>query len=156
MVENSDTPPSVHDFVAKIVALIAQVQENVNKLLALEDENATLRRENHNLSERLSDVENTPYSELWFQVLTTHIQLLMTPELGKSSSQPLGGSPTIHNISPAITSKAPPPITSEAPLLITSSAVDTALLYAMSAKLNALNASLHRIYIQPSYLLLGL
>ena len=51
MVENTDTPPSAPDFTAQITALIAQVQENANMFLALEDENMTLRRENHNLSE---------------------------------------------------------------------------------------------------------
>ena len=51
MAENTNTPPSVPDFAAQITALTAQVQENANKFLALEDENATLRRENRNLSE---------------------------------------------------------------------------------------------------------
>ena len=64
MVENTDTPPSVPDFTAQIAALTAQVQENANKFLALEDENATLRRKNRNLSERLSAVETTPRPEL--------------------------------------------------------------------------------------------
>ena len=45
------TPHSTPDFVAQIVALTTQVQENANKFLALEDENVTLHRENHNLSE---------------------------------------------------------------------------------------------------------
>ena len=50
MAENTDTPPSVPNFAAQIAALTAQiaaltaqVQENANKFLALEDENATLR-----------------------------------------------------------------------------------------------------------------
>ena len=64
MAENTDTPPSVPYFAAQIVALTAQVQENANKFLALEDENATLRRENRNLFERLSAVETTPCPEL--------------------------------------------------------------------------------------------
>ena len=64
MAENMDTPSSVPNFVAQITALTAQVQENANKFLALEDENATLRRENHNLSEQLSAVETTPHPEL--------------------------------------------------------------------------------------------
>ena len=51
MAENTDTPPSAPDFAAQITALTAQVQENANKFLVLEDENATLCRENHNLSE---------------------------------------------------------------------------------------------------------
>ena len=64
MAENTDTPPFAPDFVAQIAALTAQVQENANKFLALEDENATLHRENRNLSERLSAVETTPRPEL--------------------------------------------------------------------------------------------
>ena len=66
MAENTDTPPSVPDFAAQIAALTAQVQENANKFLALEDEdeNATLRHENRNLSEQLSTVETTPRPEL--------------------------------------------------------------------------------------------
>ena len=51
MAENTDTPPSVPDFAAQIATLTAQVQENANKFLALEDENVTLRRENRNLFE---------------------------------------------------------------------------------------------------------
>ena len=82
MAENTDTPLSVPDFAAQITALTAQVQENANKFLALKDENATLRRENHNLSERLSAVETTPRPELRFQVLVTNMQPLETPELG--------------------------------------------------------------------------
>ena len=50
MAENTYTPPSASDFVAQIAALTAQVQENANRFLALEDENTTLRRENRNLS----------------------------------------------------------------------------------------------------------
>ena len=64
MAENTDTPPSVPDFATQITALTAQVQENANKFLALEDENATLRRPNLNLSERLSTVETTPHPKL--------------------------------------------------------------------------------------------
>ena len=118
MAENMDTRPSAPDFAAQIATLIAQVQENANKFLALEDENATLRRENCNL-----------------QVPVTHMQPLETPELGNSSSQPTNRPPMIqgHN---------PQPI-SEGQLLITSSAVDTALLHAMSAGLNALHATSH-------------
>ena len=64
MAENTDTPPSAPDFAAQIAALTAQFQENANKFLALEDENTTLRRNNHNLSERLSAVETTPRPKL--------------------------------------------------------------------------------------------
>ena len=45
MVENVDTPTS--DFVAQITALVAQVQKTINHFMVLEDENATLRVENH-------------------------------------------------------------------------------------------------------------
>ena len=133
MAENSDTPPSVPDFAAQIAALTAQVQENASKFLALEDENATLRRENRNLSERLSAVETTPRPELRFQVPVTNMQSLETPDLGNSSSQPAVGAPATHghNLQP----------TSADQLLITSSAVDTALLHAMSAGINALHAT---------------
>ena len=51
MAENTDTRPLAPDFTAQIAALTAQAQENANKFLDLEDENATLRRENHNFSE---------------------------------------------------------------------------------------------------------
>ena len=64
MAENTDTPPTAPDLAAQIAALTAQVQENANRFLALEDENATLRRENQILSERLSAVETTPRPEL--------------------------------------------------------------------------------------------
>ena len=63
MAENTNTPPSAPDFAAQITTLTAQVQENANRLFALEDENTTLRRENCNLSERLSVVETTPHPE---------------------------------------------------------------------------------------------
>ena len=86
MAENMDTPPSVPDFAAQIAALTAQVQENANKFLALEDENATLHRGNLNLSERLSAVETTSCPELQFQVPVTNMQSLETPDLGNSSS----------------------------------------------------------------------
>ena len=86
MAENTDTPPSVPDFAAQIAALTAQVQENANKFLALEDENMTLRCENRNLSERHSAVETMPRPELRFQVPVTQMQSLETPELGNSSS----------------------------------------------------------------------
>ena len=64
MAENTNTPPSAPDFAAQIADLIAQVQENANMFLALEDENATLHRENCNLSERLSAIETTPRPDL--------------------------------------------------------------------------------------------
>ena len=64
MAENTDTPPSAPDFAAQIAALTAQVQENANKFLALEDENTTMRRENRNLSERLSVMETMPRPKL--------------------------------------------------------------------------------------------
>ena len=60
------------------------------------------------------------------------MQPLVTPELGNSSSQPSGGSPAVHSVNPPITFEPP---------LITSSAVDTALLYDMSAGVKALNAT---------------
>ena len=99
MAENTDTPPSAPDFMAQIATLIAQVQENANKFLALEDENATLRRENRNLSERFSAVETTPRPKLRFQVPVTNMQPLETPELG-NSSQPANGSPVIQGHNP--------------------------------------------------------
>ena len=50
MAENTDTLSFALDFVAHIVSLTDQVQHNANKFLALEDKNATLCRENRNLS----------------------------------------------------------------------------------------------------------
>ena len=64
MTENTDTLPSATDFAAQISTLTAQFQENANRFLALEDENATLCRENRNLYERLSTVETTPRMKL--------------------------------------------------------------------------------------------
>ena len=86
----------------QIAAFIAQVQENANKFLALEDENATLRRENCNISKRLSAVETTPCPALRFPVPVTNMQSLETPELGNSPSQPANGSPVIqgHSLLP--------------------------------------------------------
>ena len=100
MAENTDTPPSAPDFTAQIAALTAQVQENANKFLALEDENATLHHENRNLSERLSAVETIPRPELRFQVLVTNMQSLEIPELGNSSSQPANRPPVIQGHNP--------------------------------------------------------
>ena len=59
MAESSDAPPAV-DIAAHIAILTAQTQENSNRLMALEEENTTLRRENRTLQERLSAVEVTP------------------------------------------------------------------------------------------------
>ena len=64
MAENTATLPSTLDFTAQIAVPMAQVKENANRLLTFEDENATLRRKNHNLSERLFAVETTPCLEL--------------------------------------------------------------------------------------------
>ena len=97
MEENTDTPPSAPDFAAQITDLTAQVQENANRFLALEEEIATLRRENHNLSERFSTIETTPGPDLQFQVPVTDMQLLETLGLGNSSTQPLGRLPVIQN-----------------------------------------------------------
>ena len=133
MAENTETTPSALDFVAQIAALTAQIQENANKFLALEDENATLCRENRNLSERLSTVETTPRPELRFQVPVTNMQSLETPDLGNSSSQPANG--------PLVTLGYNPQPTSEGQFLFTSSAIDTALLHAMSAGVSALHST---------------
>ena len=135
MAENSDTPPSAPDFATQIAALTTQVQENANKFLALEDENATLRRENHNFSERFSTVKTTSRPELCFQVPIINMQPLVTPKLGNSSSQPLGGSPAIHSISL--------PVTFESLPFITTSTVETTLLHAIFAWMNALNTAPH-------------
>ena len=80
MAENMDTLPSAPDFTTQIAVLTAQVQENANRFLALEDKNATLRRENRNLSEQLFAVETTPHPELRFQVPVTYMQSLETPD----------------------------------------------------------------------------
>ena len=73
MAENTYTPPSAPDFMAQITALHAQVQENANTFLALEDKNATLYRENRNLSKWFSAVETTPRPNLRFQVPITNM-----------------------------------------------------------------------------------
>ena len=111
--------------------------------MALEDENTTLRRENCNLSERLSTVETRPRPELRFQAPITHMQSLETPELGNSSTQPLDGLLVILGFNLQITPEGYP--------LITSFAVDTALMHAMSTSLNALNATPSQILQIPSY-----
>ena len=59
MVESSNAPPAI-DFTAQIAALTTQAQENSNWLMALEEENTTLRRENRTLQKRLFTVEVTP------------------------------------------------------------------------------------------------
>ena len=59
MAEGSNAP-SVVDIAAQIAVLTAQAQENSNRLMALEEENTTLRRENRMLQERLFVVEVTP------------------------------------------------------------------------------------------------
>ena len=89
MAESSDAPPVI-DLVAQIAALTMQVQENSNRLMALEEENTTLRHENCMLQEHLSTVEATPQRphDLWFQVPVIPMQLLFTPDQGGSSSQP--------------------------------------------------------------------
>ena len=125
MAENMDTPLSALDFATMFAALTAQVQENANRFLALEDENATLRCENRNISEWLSAIETTPRPDLRFQVLVTHMQSLEIPELGNSSMQPLGGLPVVLGLNPQITPKGHP--------LITSFAVDTTLMHSISA-----------------------
>ena len=51
MAENTYIPPSSPNFTAQIATLTAQVQENANRFLALEDENTNLYHENYNLSE---------------------------------------------------------------------------------------------------------
>ena len=58
MAESSDALPAV-DIVAQITILTTQAQENSNRLMALEEENTTLRRENRTLQEHLSAVEVT-------------------------------------------------------------------------------------------------
>ena len=65
------------------------------------------------------------------------MQSLETPELGNSSTQTSGKSSVIQGFNPLITPKGQP--------LITSSTVDTALLYAMSAGLHALNVTPYQI-----------
>ena len=73
MAESSDALLAI-DFTDQIVALTVQAQENSNRLMALEEENTTLRRENRTLQERLSAVEVTPQSSL----LTTNATALHT------------------------------------------------------------------------------
>ena len=98
MAEYSDILPSALDLEAHITALTTQFQENTNKFLALEEENATLLRENLNISKRLSAVETTPRSDLRFQVPIPHMQPLGTPELGNSLTQPSSGTLAVQSI----------------------------------------------------------
>ena len=61
MVENADTSPTIN-FATQIAALIAQVQENSNRFMTLEDENMALRLENRTLQDQnqwLLAVEST-------------------------------------------------------------------------------------------------
>ena len=64
------------------------------------------------------------------------MQSLETPELGNSSSQPANGPPVILGYDPQPTS--------EGQFQLTSSAVDTALLHAMSAGVSALHSTSHQ------------
>ena len=66
----------------------------------------------------------------------TNMQSLETPELGNSSSQPAAGPHATHGHNPQTTSAVPSQITS--------SAVDAALLHAMSAGISALHATSHQ------------
>ena len=59
MVESSDALPVI-DIAAQIAILTVQAQENSNRLMALEEENTTIRRENRTLQERLSAIKATP------------------------------------------------------------------------------------------------
>ena len=72
MAESSDAPPVI-DIAAQITILTVQAQENFNQLMALEEENMTLRHENRMLHERLFEVEVTPQQpcdpRFWVQVL---------------------------------------------------------------------------------------
>ena len=58
--EKCSNDPLAIDFAAQIVALTAQAQENSNQLMALEEENTTLRRKNRTLQECLFAVDVTP------------------------------------------------------------------------------------------------
>ena len=59
MAESSDAPLDF-DLTAQIAALTKQAQENSNRLMALEEDNMMLRRENRILQERISAIEATP------------------------------------------------------------------------------------------------
>ena len=59
MVESSDTLLAI-DLAAQFAVLTAQAQDNSFRLMALEEENTTLHRENRSLQERLSAIEVTP------------------------------------------------------------------------------------------------
>ena len=89
MAESSDAQPAV-DLAAQIAVLTAQAQENSNRLMALEEENTTLSRENRALQERHVATEATPQQphNPQFRVPIMPMQLLFTPDQGGSSSQP--------------------------------------------------------------------
>lgn len=86
MAESSNTPPATN-LAAHITALTAQVQENSNRFMTLEDENATLRHENRMFLERLATVEATPQYQFdqRFHVSIMPMQPFFTPEHGSSS-----------------------------------------------------------------------
>ena len=100
MAESSDAPPAI-DIAAQIAILTAQAQENSNRLMALEEENTTLRRENRTLQERLSAVEVTPQQprDPRFRVQVLPMPLLYTPDQGGSPIQP-----PVHQAATASTS----------------------------------------------------
>ena len=108
MVESSDAQ-SVVDLVAQVVALTTQVQENSNFFMALENKNATLRRENCTLQERLSTVKSTPQQphDPRFLVPIKPIQPLFTSEPEGSSSQPLAHQSVVTNTSTAAPTSNP-------------------------------------------------
>ena len=89
MAESSDAPPAIN-IAAQIVVLTAQAQENSNRLMALEEENTTLRRENRTLQERLSAVDVTPQQprDPRFRVQVLPIPPLFTPDQGGSLARP--------------------------------------------------------------------
>ena len=59
MAESSNAPPVI-DLAAQVAALTVKAKENSNRLLALEEENRTLRRVNHKVQEHLTAIEATP------------------------------------------------------------------------------------------------
>ena len=125
--------------------LTTQVQDNANRFLALEDENMTLRQENHNLLKRLSTIETTPQQppNQWFHVPVLQMQPLVTPKIGDSSSQPPQFQPT------AVANSTP---------FITSSVIDMALSHAMLAGLNVLHVVTNLVLqsiIPPTYMLVS-
>ena len=89
MAESSDAPPAI-DIAAQIAILTAQAQENSNRLMALEEENTILRRENRTLQECLSAVEVTPQQprDPRFRVQVLPMPPLYTSDQGGSPSHP--------------------------------------------------------------------